>query len=218
MCVLYTRVLCFHCACLFDRHDFSRCRSSHTWAFNARACSVGTMPHGSDPYTPVDFFLALPLSGVACSWLSCGVRIFPGVFRTGSCVTCVSCPGSDSIRPSRCPERPPPQLSQGLRYVLRRVLYVLVRHVPPKGKRGGRHACVGRGFCHWEMAMGKISTSTPPSFAAPSTSFAASFTCPSFTCGPRADLFHFRPFSLHVSPKGRLRAPNARARGRCKKN
>ena len=33
-----------------------------------------------------------------------------------------------------------------LRNVVRRVLHVLVLHVSPKGRRGGRHACVGRGF------------------------------------------------------------------------
>jgi len=45
-----------------------------------------------------------------------------------------------------------------LRHVLRRVLHVLVIYVSPKGKRGGRHACVGRGFCRCEMTRAMMST------------------------------------------------------------
>jgi len=44
-----------------------------------------------------------------------------------------------------------------------------VLHVSPKGKCGGRHACVGRGFRRWKMAMSKIRTFTLPSYAAPDT-------------------------------------------------
>ena len=55
MCVFNTRVMCdfnarvmrLQCACPFNRHD----------AFNARASSIGTMSHGVDRYTPVDFSL-----------------------------------------------------------------------------------------------------------------------------------------------------------------
>jgi len=65
-----------------------------------------------------------------------------------------------------------------LRHVLRRVLHVPVLHVSfTKGKRGGRHGHVVRGFRQLKMAMGKISTSALPSSAAPSTSSAKSFTC-----------------------------------------
>jgi len=72
---------------------------------------------------------------------------------------------------------------------------------PPRvaqGQRGGRNACVGRGFRRWKMARAAMTAFMPPSSAAPntpstascvtscSTSYAASFTYPSFTCHPRA--------------------------------
>ena len=41
------------------------------------------------------------------------------------------------------------------RHALRRVLRVLILNVPPKGRRGGRCACVGRGFRRWKVMMGK---------------------------------------------------------------
>jgi len=57
------------------------------------------MPHGVSRYTPVDFSLAL--------WCCVFVTVFPqrlylpGRFRTGSCVSSVSCPSSGSnLRPT----------------------------------------------------------------------------------------------------------------------
>jgi len=81
-----------------------------------------------------------------------------------------------------------------LRHVLRRVLYVLVRHVSPKGSVGAA-CCVGRGFRRWKMARATVSIFAPPSFTAPSTSSATScatssatsFTCLFFTCHPMED-------------------------------
>jgi len=55
---------------------------------------------------------------------------------------------------------------------------IFLRIAPsPKGKRGGRHACVGCGFRRWKMTMSKIHSFTfssfkLPSFAAPNTSSA----------------------------------------------
>jgi len=43
-----------------------------------------------------------------------------------------------------------------------RGLHVPILHMFPKGKRGGRHACVGRRFYRWNMAMGKINTFHAP--------------------------------------------------------
>jgi len=77
-----------------------------------------------------------------------------------------------------------------------------------QGKRGGRHACVGRGSRHWKMTCATMNTSTPPSSTAPNTSTlppstapnmssatssvtscatscAASLACSSFTCHRR---------------------------------
>ena len=96
-----------------------------------------------------------------------------------------------------------------------RGLHVLVLHVSTKGRRGRRHACVGRGFRRWKMTIDKLNTFTLPSSAAPDTSSAtscamscamscaASFKCSSFTCRPSADL----------APP----TPNAKARGRLEK-
>ena len=56
-----------------------------------------------------------------------------------------------------------------LRQVLRRVLHLLILHVSPKGKRGGRHGCVGPGFRRWKMTIDKTNTFTLPFSAAPST-------------------------------------------------
>ena len=68
-------------------------------------------------------------------------------------------PNTSSARVLRCV----------LRHVLRQALYVPVLYVSSKGKRGGRHACVGRWFRRWKMTMGKISaaatTTTFPSDA-----------------------------------------------------
>ena len=68
-----------------------------------------------------------------------------------------------------------------LRHVLRCVLHVLVLGVSPKGRCGGRYVCVVRGFRRWKMVIDIISTFTPTSFAASSTSSAKSFA-KSFMC------------------------------------
>jgi len=61
------------------------------------------------------------------------------------------------------------------------------------------------------MTMGKISTFKPPSSAAPDTSSGTSYAMPCATsCVLRPILLHV--LFLHVSPKGRPRAPNVKAR------
>jgi len=70
-------------------------------------------------------------------------------------------------RPAACPSpRFPPRPSNAY------ALSVNQGQAWGAAQHGGRHACVGRGFRRWKMRMGKISTFTLPSSAAPSKSCA----------------------------------------------
>ena len=118
---------------------------------------------------------------------------------------------------ARAPKAKSCATSCGLWHVLRKALHHVLRHVlrsplakscatsftclPPRvaqGQRGGRHACVGRGFRRWKITMGKIKTFTPPSSAAPDMSCAKSCatSCATFFTGEQ---FKFRSILLNLT-------------------
>ena len=92
--------------------------------------------------------------------------------------------GCGVARRARAARAPKAKSTAHLRHVLWCFLRNSLRHVlrpsraPPsrvaQGQRGGRHACVRRGFRRWKMTRATASTFTLPSSAAPSTSSATS--------------------------------------------